>query len=110
MPLYLLIKIIGSLLDNAVEAVAEREQKDIFLLLTETEQDIELVISNPFEFVPQTVFHDWLTEGHSTKGEMRGFGLPNVVKLSAEYDFIVKLYNKDTPDGNRIEVVVNIQK
>lgn len=109
-PLYLLIKIIGSLLDNAVEAVAEQERKDIFLLLTETEQDIELVISNPFEFVPQTVFHDWLTEGHSTKGEMRGFGLPNVVKLSAEYDFIVKLYNKDTPDGNRIEVVVNIQK
>lgn len=109
-PLYLLIKIIGSLFDNAVEAVAEREQKDIFLLLTETEQEIELVISNPFEFVPQTVFHDWLTEGHSTKGEMRGFGLPNVVKLSAEYDFIVKLYNKDTPDGNRIEVVVNIQK
>lgn len=109
-PLYLLIKMIGSLFDNAVEAVSEQEEKELFLLLTETEQEIELVISNPFEFVPQTVFHDWLTEGHSTKGEMRGFGLPDVVRLSAEYDFIVKLYNKDTPEGNRIEVVVNIQK
>lgn len=109
-PVYLLIKIIGILFDNAVEAVVQQEEKEVFLSLYETDEEIELVVSNPCEYVPQVVLRDWLRAGYSTKGEGRGLGLPNVVSLSNKYNFEVKIYNKTSERENRIVFAININK
>lgn len=110
LPLYLLIKIMGILFDNAVEAMTECENKEVFLSLIETDVEIELVVSNPFEHVPQTILHDWLSEGYSTKGEGRGLGLSNVVNLAAKYEFDMKAFNQMTKDGNRMVFAIYIRK
>ena len=109
-PIYLLIKIIGILFDNAVEAVTEQEEKEVFLSLSESDDEIELVVSNPCEYVQQIVLRDWLRAGYTTKGEGRGLGLPNVVSLAAKYNFEVKVFNKETKKGNRIVFGINIRK
>ena len=104
------IKIIGILFDNAVEALSEREEKEVFLSLIESEEEIELIVSNPFEHVSQTVLHDWLRDGFSTKGDTRGLGLPNVVGLASKYDFDMRAFNQMTDNGNRMVFAVNIKK
>lgn len=101
---------IGILLDNAVEAVQEKEEKDIKFTLVEDEGQIHLSVSNASEYISQEKIHEWLLEGNSTKGEQRGIGLANVVSITEKYSLDFRVYNKETAKGNRIEFAIDIHK
>lgn len=109
-PVHKLIEIIGILFDNAVEAVWEKDEKDINFMLVESDERINLAVSNASEYISQEKIHEWLLEGNSTKGKQRGIGLANVVSIAEEYALDFRVYNKETTEGNRIEFAVDIHK
>lgn len=109
-PIHKLVEMIGILFDNAVEAVQGNTEKEIHFMLVEGDEQINLAVSNPSEYISQERIHEWLLEGNSTKGERRGIGLANVVSIAEEYALDFRVYNKETEKGNRIEFAIDIYK
>lgn len=77
-------KIIGILLDNAIEAAMESEKKNISLLITKNKKETSFVITNTFKNPPD--INKMFNYGYSTKGKNRGIGL-SIVKdiLNTKY-------------------------
>lgn len=109
-PLCRLVEMIGILFDNAVEAVMGSENKEIFVSVTEGGKDIQVCVRNFYPYVPQDTIQGWLQEGLSTKGENRGMGLANVMRITEEYQIDFMIYNRDTADGNQIVFELRIAK
>lgn len=72
-------KIIGILLDNAIEAAMESEKKNISLLITKNKKETSFVITNTFKNPPD--INKMFNYGYSTKGKNRGVGLAIVKDL-----------------------------
>lgn len=90
-------KILGILLDNAIEAAVESEKKNISLLITKNQQDVSIVITNTFKNAPD--INKIFNYGYSTKGKNRGIGLPIVKEiLNTKYPNILlnTIINEDT--------------
>ncbi len=77
------VDIIGTLFDNAIEALENYDgEKKIWLTIKLVENNkISLRIVNTFDRVPYTEISHFFEMGFSTKGEGRGVGLYNVKKL-----------------------------
>lgn len=73
-------KILGILLDNAMEASIESDEKILNIAILNEESKIYINISNSFNNVPD--IKKIFDKGYSTKGENRGLGLNTVEKLS----------------------------
>lgn len=90
-------KIIGILLDNAIEAAMESEKKNISLLIARNEQDVSIVVTNTFKNPPD--INKMFNYGYSTKGKNRGIGL-SIVKdiLNTKYPNLLlnTIIEKDT--------------
>lgn len=74
------IRIVGILLDNAIEASAASINKQMKVLLIDSDCDQELIIENSYAGQLPSVAQ-MRKQGFSTKGENRGFGLANVESL-----------------------------
>lgn len=73
-------KILGILIDNAIESSVESEQKILNIGISNDESEIYIIISNSFKNKPIT--HKIFEKGYSTKGENRGLGLSIVRQLN----------------------------
>ncbi|MCT4507459.1 MAG: GHKL domain-containing protein [Tepidibacter sp.] len=73
-------KILGILMDNAIEASIESNEKILDVSISKEESTICITISNSFENKPD--INKIFDKGYSTKGENRGLGLNTVNKLS----------------------------
>lgn len=109
-PQHKLVEVIGILFDNAVEAVAESELKDIILFIIEDANKIDIRISNPSVYVTQEKIHEWLLDGVSTKGENRGIGLANIMEIVEEYGIDFSIYNEKTDEINYLVAELIIKK
>lgn len=74
------IRIVGILLDNAIEASAGSVAKQMKLLLIDSDCDQELIIENSYAGQLPSIAQ-MRKQGFSTKGENRGLGLANVETL-----------------------------
>lgn len=74
------IRILGILLDNAIEASVQSTTKQLKLLLIDSDTDQELIIENSYAGQLPSIAQ-MRTQGFSTKGNNRGFGLANVETL-----------------------------
>lgn len=74
------IRIVGILLDNAIEASAGSIDKQMKVLLIDSSRDQEMIIENSYAGQLPSV-SQMRKQGFSTKGENRGFGLANVESL-----------------------------
>lgn len=72
-------RILGILIDNAIEAAVVSERNIMNIGLIEDEENIVFVVSNSFDTIPR--IDDMFKEGFSTKGENRGIGLSTVRNL-----------------------------
>lgn len=85
-----LCKIIGILMDNAIEASKESDEKVLSIAMMKDEDVINFIIGNTFRDRPdmQKIYE----EGFSTKGENRGLGL-NILKkiICDKYNNIIQL-------------------
>jgi two-component system sensor histidine kinase AgrC len=80
-----LVRVVGILLDNAIEACQECEKACMQIAIVRMEKNVTFIISNTY------VKHDidYLklgTEGISSKGKQRGIGLYNIKNILNEYD------------------------
>ncbi|MGL5152422.1 MAG: sensor histidine kinase, partial [Clostridium sp.] len=79
-----LCRILGILLDNAIEEVIHCEFKKIrFAIIKKMDKVIIVVINNCRKSVPP--IHKILKEGFSTKGNERGIGLSNLKSILSNY-------------------------
>lgn len=79
-----LCRMVGILLDNAIEAAKESEKKILDLVLIKHDQVVTIIISNSFP-TDSLPFHKLYVEGLSSKGRERGHGLSNFKELANSY-------------------------
>lgn len=109
-PSYKLIEILGVLLDNAMEAVEDRQEKKLYIELIENTEQIHILVGNSFERVTREQMEEFIKFNFSTKGSGRGIGLSNVVDILQQYNCDLMIYNKEYIDGNRIIFEIDIKK
>ena len=100
-----LIRIIGILLDNAIEAVQEIEGGKILVSLLKKEQDIHLYVQNTYngDGVDMNAIYQ---KGYSSKGKNRGMGLVNLSEFTRKYD---NLFLITEVQGNQFIQIVIIE-
>lgn len=83
-----LVRIIGILLDNAIEACQECEKPSFGLSIIKMDKDITFIIKNTY--VKQAIDYSKLGSlGISSKGERRGTGLYNIKSITNTYDNVI---------------------
>lgn len=81
-----LCKIVGILLDNAVEASGESSEKEVHIGMEDDSVCTSVIISNSYLKNPDlSQIHK---RGYSTKGKSRGVGLHNVNRILTQYPFV----------------------
>lgn len=73
-------RILGIVIDNAIEASIESNQKILTIVILSDESEISIIVSNSFKDKPIT--YKIFEKGYSTKGENRGLGLSIVRELN----------------------------
>uniref|UniRef100_UPI004055AE92 sensor histidine kinase n=1 Tax=Agathobacter sp. TaxID=2021311 RepID=UPI004055AE92 len=83
-----LVRIMGILLDNAIEACKECEKPNIRLSIIKMGRDITFIVKNTY--VKQDIDYSKLGSlGMSSKGERRGTGLYNIKTITNTYDNVI---------------------
>ncbi len=82
-----LCEILGILLDNAIEAALESEEKNVSLKMEESQDAFIFEIFNSTCGAPDS--SKMSEKGGTTKGENRGYGLWMVREILAKYDNVV---------------------
>ncbi|SHK54538.1 sensor histidine kinase [Tepidibacter formicigenes] len=97
-------KILGILIDNAVEASIESDVKMVNIGIGNDEDEIYIIISNSFKTKPE--INRIFEKGYSTKGNDRGLGLDIVRKLNKKYhNMYMNTYIKDNLFHQEIAIV-----
>ena len=100
-----LIRIIGILLDNAIEAVQEIQGGKILVGILKREQEICLLVQNTCD--PKEVeFNAIYQKGHSSKGPRRGIGLVNLSEFTRKYE---NIFLKTEIEGDQFIQMVTIE-
>lgn len=92
----ILNRMIGILLDNAIEAAREVENGEVLIAFIKMKEDILFVVSNTYDEKTNIKVHEIYQEGFSTKGENRGLGLANLRQMKNEWKN-VRLNTKISP-------------
>ncbi|WP_353856391.1 sensor histidine kinase [Bacillus sp. Bos-x628] len=88
------ITIIGNLVDNAFEAVLNKERREVDLFITDIGFDIIIEVSDSGDGVNEEELKHIFTRGHSSKGEGRGYGLANVKEVLDELGGWIEVTNQ----------------
>lgn len=78
-----LVRIIGILFDNAIEACENSPQNELHLGMESEKTHTSIIIGNTFFHLPDIKLI--CKRGYSTKGENRGYGLYNLKKMLSLY-------------------------
>lgn len=89
-----LITIIGNLIDNAFEAVAEQDVRQVSFFITDIGRDIVIEVSDTGAGVPPDKTETVFQRGYSSKGMKRGHGLANVKESVHELGGWIELTNQ----------------
>lgn len=86
LPEYVLIEILGILLDNAIEAASEIDSPMLRVYVIEKEK-LEIYIGNPAEQLQNQDISAWFTKGYSSKSGHTGLGLSKLEEYQVQYGF-----------------------
>ena len=78
----IIVRILGILLDNALEYVQTTTTKEVTCAITQSDNITEITVDNPIN--DKLNFKDIFQSGYSTKDSHSGFGLSNARKLISE--------------------------
>ena len=110
MPMHHLIEVVGILIDNAVEAAKDREDKKIYIEAGEDEKACYFTIRNLYPHVSYSEIEQWFRMDYSSKGSGRGIGLFHVKSLCEEWNSKVVCENVRIEDKNWIQFTVVLNK
>lgn len=103
LPEYILMELLGILIDNAIEAVTEGDT--IFLTLDSTHSKVYAEITNPGPIIDGTLLHNMFQKGYTTKSsnkEQHGLGLFYLKNKLAAYNGTVTVFNHTENDTDYI--------
>ncbi|WP_051552825.1 sensor histidine kinase [Latilactobacillus fuchuensis] len=93
MPIFDGVRMLGILLDNALEAAAESRDKVIDIMIYQDDSQIEFLIKNTYEDASLAL--DQLQQkGHSTKAGHSGLGLNTVQEFKQKYTNLFVQYQR----------------
>ncbi|MBP1040145.1 GHKL domain-containing protein [Vagococcus sp. BWB3-3] len=83
-----LLRCLGILLDNAMEAISSSLQKEVTVVISQEEDNVSIIVKNKVRERP--VLQQIWQEGYSTKGEGRGLGLYSYQRTIEKYSNVLK--------------------
>lgn len=109
-PTYYIIEMLGILFDNAMEALKSADEKEIAFEVYEVDGKYEVMIRNPFPYVPYHDILEWFRIEKSKKGYGRGLGLYHLKSLCEEWNCDIGCGNKEIDQKNWIVFCLKIGK
>ena len=88
-----LITILGNIIDNAFDAVSEREEKSVSFFVTDIGHDIVFEVIDSGIGIPAKKSRPF-SKGFSTKGNNRGYGLANVKEMVDVLEGTIEIQNE----------------
>lgn len=100
------ICVFGVLFDNAVEAVKDNlgGKRKIDFTFYYDGLCTKLMVNNICSYVQNKDIEMWFVEKYSTKGNSRGYGLSNVMKIKEKYNANIVVENIDKEQENWISI------
>ena len=105
-PLYIIIEVIGIILDNAIEAVLELHEKVVCFECVEYMDTFKISCKNEVIGMDATDFIMLFEDSKSTKGKDRGIGLRKLKKYSKLYGYTINV--EDEKDGDKSYIIITI--
>lgn len=102
-PTYHLIEILGILIDNAVEAIRDMEEREIYVNFDQDDISTCFTIRNRHNYVSYAEIEQWFELDKTSKGIGRGVGLYHVKQLCEEWDCNVVCENVAIENKNWIQ-------
>ncbi|MGP4079960.1 sensor histidine kinase [Pseudalkalibacillus sp. R45] len=99
-----LIVILGNLIDNAFEAVADRPMKEVSFFVTDIGNDIIFEIADSGKGIKGDAEGNIFQKGYSAKGKNRGYGLANLKEEVELLDGMIEWTNSH--DGGAVFTVI----
>lgn len=107
---YYVVEMLGILLDNAVEAVKNREDKKILFEVEQTEYEYRFSILNPYDYVSYDDISEWFMLERSEKGYGRGLGLYHLKCLCEQWNCNIACKNIEVENKNWVKFTLEIDK
>lgn len=106
-----LIEIIGILIDNAREAVVQKDiEKSIKILLKEDDKKLIIEVSNVSKYYSDEEIISFFRKDYSTKGREREIGLSKIKEFQQHYKFDILTCNYSDNKTNWIKFCITIKK
>lgn len=108
-----LVNVIGTLLDNAIEALEQKVGKrDMYFRIAEGKERSTVVIEvgNAHDYIPVSQWKQFFERGYSNKGENRGIGLAELKRIVTRYKGNIFVENKRLEEENIFFVSVTLNK
>lgn len=83
-----MIRCLGILLDNAMEAVVDHESARVVLVLLDEPEKLSVIVKN--DLYTDIEMSRIYQEGYSTKGTNRGLGLASMQQIIRKYENVVQ--------------------
>ena len=110
LPTYYLIEMVGILVNNAIEASENTEDKKIYVEICGDEMEAYFTIRNKNRYVSYSEIERWFQSGISSKKGERGVGLFHLKKLCEEWKVNILFKNVIVEDKNWIQFTIVIDK
>lgn len=91
------IEMLGILLDNAIESTAPNQQIEIVIDKNNVENII--IVKNTHSYIEKSDIENYFKVGNSSKGNNRGFGLPQLMCLVKECGGGIEFFNEKKPQN-----------
>lgn len=112
LPEYELVDMMGILIDNAMDALADApiSERKIYLALTENEDGVILKVANISKHYDDDITAHFFESGYSSKGKNRGIGLSKLKRIADKWNGTITVSNELHNGMNYLSFEINIPK
>ena len=103
-PLHIIIEMLGIMINNAIEYLADKDKKRMKIEIIEKESNIQIVVENIAEYITYKEQENMFNMGYSTKGTGRGIGLYSLKKIVNKYKGELLVENITREDENWFKI------
>ena len=104
-PEYELIEMMGILLDNAMEALNEKEEteRNIFVEIEDREENLQIMVANKSRYYDPDEICRFFQKDYSSKGKEHGIGLTKLKRIVQEKDGDIMVTNESRNASNYLQ-------
>ena len=107
-PEYILIEMMGILLDNAIEATDKLEHKRIKIYMTLLDNIFDFSVVNTCKSENSENISKFFERGYSSKGNNRGLGLAKIKRLVQKYNGDIWMSEEDIDTDKALKFELNL--